>query len=97
MPNVRYEAEVHRLRLTGAVGDADLTELEERVDAFVDATEDDLVIDLTAVTELADSAARHLVEVRAAAVADGRRMTLLRRCRTPTDDALNAAADLPQG
>lgn len=97
MPNVRYEAEAHRLRVTGAVGDADLADLEQRVDAFVGAAEGDLVIDLTAVTELADSAARHLVQVRECATADGRRMTLLRRCRTPTDDALNAAADPPPG
>jgi anti-anti-sigma regulatory factor len=97
MTNFRCEAETRRLRLVGAVGDADLADLEERVRAFADVAEGVLVIDLTAVTDLADSAARYLVDVKEAAAADGRQMTLLRRCGTATDDALNGAADPPRG
>jgi len=97
MSNVRYEVEVRRLRLAGAVGDADLLDLEEQVGAFADAAEGDLVIDLTAVTGLADPAARFLLEFKATAATGGCRITLLRRCGTPTDDALNNALDPPAG
>ncbi|WP_243060651.1 STAS domain-containing protein [Nocardioides sp. SR21] len=93
MAHVRCETESRRLRLSGAVLDAaDLADVVETLERFAESCHGQLVIDLTAVTELAAPAARHLVEVRRSAAAEGRRVTLLRRHGTPVDDALHAAA-----
>lgn len=92
MPHVHYETESRRLRLAGDVLDDDLADLREAVARFVERSEGHLMVDLTAVTDLSESAARHLVEVRTAAGARGRRITLLRRHGTPVDEALRSAA-----
>lgn len=93
MSHVRFEAESRRLRLAGDVLDDDLAELAEMLDRFTGRAEGHVMVDLTAVTDLSASAARHLVEVRAAAASEGRLITLLRRHGTPVDDALKAACE----
>jgi len=92
MNGVRYESETCRLRLVGQVGDADLESLQDAMEAFERRAEGHLMIDLTAVSHLADSAASYLIEAKAAHDAPGRRMTLIRKLDSPVDVALKAAA-----
>lgn len=96
MNDLRYECETRRLRFAGAVAEADLEDLQDAVLRFVDRVEGHLMIDFTAVTDLADSAARWLVEAKGDAECRGRRVVLLRKLDSVADRALCAVSDAEQ-
>lgn len=92
MSNMRFEAEARRLRLAGAIVDADLVTLRDAIESFSADAARHVMVDLTRVTELAPTAARYLLDVKAVLEAQGRRMTLLRLLDSPTDLAIRHAS-----
>ena len=93
MSNVHYEADARRLRLEGALHDTDLDLVRDAVDTFAPRAGGRLTVDLTATTDLGLEVAHYLLETKAAAEAEGRRMELLRKLDTPADRALHAAGE----
>ena len=91
MTTVRYEASTHRLRLEGVCRDDDTSTIQDAIDTFVSMSGGHLVIDLTAVTAIHPTIAADLVAAVHAARSQGNVVTLIRKHRTPVDDAIIAA------
>lgn len=89
MTNISYEAAGHRLRLEGDCWDVDLDLVEDAVEAF-QRLAGNMIIDLTAVTDLSHEVAEFLVLTQTHARSGGARVTLVRHLDGPADHALVA-------
>jgi hypothetical protein len=85
MSTMTYEAEQRRLRVVGACGSDDVSRIREAV--LTHAREgENLIVDLTAVTEVTNEVGRALLAAQHAA--DRCRVTLVRKCDSPVDSCL---------
>jgi anti-anti-sigma regulatory factor len=90
MTTVRYDADVHRLRLEGECRDYDRSSIQDALGTFAELAGGHLIVDLTAVTGIDQSIANELVDA-ARARTEGPTFAFVRKHGSPVDDALKAA------
>jgi anti-anti-sigma regulatory factor len=88
---VRYEADTHRLRIGGECLDDDRAVVQDALDTFARLASSHLIVDLTAVTRIDQSAANHLVASARRLRRDGGTVVFLRKHGTSVDRVLSAA------
>ena len=84
MISIKYEAQVHRLRIEGECGAQDRDHVAEAIDTY-GAHEESLTIDLTGTTKLHPAVAGTIVADCRRAREEGRRYTVVRRCDSEAD------------
>jgi hypothetical protein len=90
MTRISLEADAHRIRVEGVCRETDLELIEDAVAAFRQLLTTEIIVDLTAVTELSGEVAEFLLQAQASAEG-GAHINLIRRLGDPADLALAEA------
>jgi anti-anti-sigma regulatory factor len=91
MTTVRYEASTRRLRIEGRCVDGDRAAIQDALDTCARLASGHLIVDLTAVTVIDQSAANDLVAAAGRSRRAGGTVVFVRKHGTDVDDVLAAA------
>lgn len=91
MTTLHYEASTHRIWLEGSCRPDDSLAIHDALDAFGPIAGGQLIVDLTAVTDIDPGVAAELVQAARSAQHQGKALTLLRKPGTTVDEALSTA------